>query len=257
MPRIARSRFAALGLPVVLGLPAVLALPAAASAQAPAASGDAATRDAAATLRGVATSLGIERITGVTIVGGGSGYVPIPESAGGNAPAAEDDPLYVPPPPPPTRRHYRIAARTVDIDLEAGTVRVDDALRAPESGAAASAADEQRDARTRYWTSPYGFVRGALDAAARVSAETIDGARYTVVSFEAEGGRAVSGYIDENGRLVRIRTTAADPDGNATDVEASLLHWETLGNVTFPTTLIRKEDGELVEVLIVRDLEVR
>lgn len=272
MSRIAALRWT---LPAWCAAAALAALPCGAEAE-----------DAAALLEPVADALGLERVAALRISASGSEYEPItdrngvdagaasttppaapragaPTGAAGAAssPATADDPLYVPPPPPPSRRHHRIARETWALDLEAAALTIereraaggDDAPTASTRTIGPGASWSERH---RYWLTPQGFVQGALAGAATVSTGAIDGSEHRVVAFTPERGAEVRGWIDADHRIVRLQTTVDDGDGRPVTIEADLLHWEALGGIELPTTWIRRENGELAEVLIVRGIDV-
>ncbi len=215
---------------------------------------------AAEHLEPIAAALGLDRVAALTVVGSGSGYEPIPEDAREDYAAAvwvsstKDDALYVPPPPPPTRRHYRVPRETHALDLTSQTLTIE-----RERGEAVERRTVGPDApwneRHRYWLTPHAFVRGALAGPAEVSTGEIDGKPHRVVTFTPEGGAEIRGFIDDGNRLVRLQTTI--DDGGSIGVEASFLHWEPLGGIEFPTTWIRRENGELAGISIVREIDVR
>lgn len=236
-------------------------------------------QDAASVLRSAAEALQIGEVAGLTVVAAGSGYdkraeppsaQPAANRAAG-APAAPaagagidpSSPLYVPPPPPPPRSYYRIASQVIDLDLSAGTLRIEHA-RAPSAGNAQPGAPQATTIgpraawteRHRYWLTPHGFVSGALERDATLGTENVDGVEYRVVSFSVDGGEAVRGYFNDADQLVRVRTTVATAGGEQ-DVVESFFDWREEDGISFPSTLIRKENGELAEVLIVQELDVR
>jgi len=248
--------------------------------------GDVRAEDIAALLEPVSAALGLERVAALRIRASGSEFEPIGNGrsaspaeppadappAGASTPAAAtparttaaDDPLYVPPPPPPTRRHRRIAHESWALDLETATLTIErehadggGAARASGASARTVGPDASWNERHRYWLTPHGFVRGALSASAAVSAGAIDGKPHRIVRFTPDGGAEVRAWIDDDDRLVRIATTVDDGDGGPVSVEASLLHWEALGGIEYPTTWIRRENDELAEVLIVREIGIR
>src|SRR5690606_31425352 len=100
------------------------------------------------------------------------------------------------------------------------------------------------------------FVSGALEHEAGLGTETLDGAEYRVVSFTPDGGPEVRGYFDDSDQLVRVRTTVPAAGAEQNVVE-SFFDWREQDGLTFPSMLIRKEDGELGEVLIVQELDTR
>lgn len=226
-----------------------------------AAAGTARAQDAAELLEPIAAALALERVATLIVVGSGSGYEPIPAdeyaklaAAAAPDPARANDPLYVPPPPPPTRRHYRVPRETRALDLTSRTLTIE-----RERGEAIERRTVGRDApwseRHRYWLTPHAFVRGALAGPAEVSAGEIDGKPHRVVSFTPDDGAEIRGFVDDSDRLVRLQTTIEA--GGPITVETSFLHWEARGGIEFPTTWIRRENGELAEVLIVREVDAR
>lgn len=240
----------------------LLALPLGASAQ-----------DAATVLQPTAEALRVGEVRTLRLVASGSGYAP--RSEAGDTQAASPDttaaagtvdpssPMFVPPPPAPKRSYYRIVSQVQSLDLAAQSLSIEqvraessapDAVRsAPEVTSIDAGADWSE--RHRYWLTPHGFVAGALAGDAQVGTETVSGVEYRVVSLTVDGGHEVRGYVDADDRLVRVRTTVEDADGGTTDVIESFFDWGDRGELTFPSTLIRKENGELAEVLVVKELD--
>ncbi|HEX6993859.1 MAG TPA: hypothetical protein VF339_06900 [Gammaproteobacteria bacterium] len=238
-----------------------LALPFAANAQ-----------DAAAVLGPVADALQIEEVKALKVVAAGSGYekrsteprpasVPAALVAAGRATADPSSPMYVPPPAPRARSYFRIVSQVQELDLAAESLEIEqvrasssapDAAREP---ATTTTIDANADwsLRHRYWLTPHAFVAGALAHDASVGMETLDGTEYRVVSFTVDG-HEVRGYVDPADKLVRVRTTVDGEDGE-TDVIESFFDWTEQGELTFPSMLIRKENGELAEVLVVQEID--
>ena len=241
-------------------------------------------QDVASVLEPLARAMKADEVTAARYVAAGSGYEeadPADAATGsGSGQGAASDTIAGAPaasagpstenavgsetaPPDAGRRHYRIVTHTEELNLESKSLRVETTrATADRAGGAAPRTDERSidaDApwpeRLRFWTSPYGFVSGAPSAEATLTTETIAGSEYRIASFVPDGGREVRGYIDEQDRLVRVVTDFEDASGATMSVEASFLHWEDLDGVLFPTTLIRKHDGELTEVLIVTELD--
>jgi hypothetical protein len=241
------------------------AMPFAASAQ-----------EAAAVLQPVAEALRVADVDRLRLVAAGSGYergqderAP-PTSTQGSAGAAagradaadSSSQMDVPPPPPPVRSQFRIVGHVAELDLAAESLRIEErraASAAPGAEQRAPAtltidADSDWAERHRYWLMPHAFVAGALAGNATLGNETVAGVDYRVVSITVEGDHEVRGYIDEQGRLVRIRTEVVD-GGDTTDVVESFFDWTEQGELTFPSTLIRKENDQLAEVLVVQEID--
>lgn len=250
--------------------------------------------DAAAVLEPVADALHIENVASLRVVASGSGYEP-EAPAGANDAAGQSaaapgvqksaaavgakDPraavkalLAAPegslpdeaPSAGQSQRHYRIVRFVEEVDLASQTARIE-LVRGPGAAEPAATGGEEQVTvtigadspwreRLRFFTSPYGFLSAALANDPAVSTETILGTEYRVVSFDVDG-HEIKGYIDGENRLVRIATSFEDESGEPTEVVATYLDWRELGDVTFPSTLIRKLDGDLAEVLIVSEVE--
>jgi len=230
-------------------------------------------QDAAAVLGPAADALKIADVTTVRIVAAGSAYEPgsepqpvVPDRealvAAGRATADPSSPMYVPPPPARSRTYYRIVSHVQEIDLADESLEIEQvraassAPNAEREPAAATTIDANADwsVRHRYWLTPHGFVKGALARNATVGTETVAGTEYRVVSFTVDG-HEVRGYVDPEDKLVRVRTTVASDDGQSTDVIESFFDWQEQGGLTFPSILIRKENDELAEVLVVQSVD--
>jgi len=235
---------------------------------------EASAQDAATVLGPTADALRIAEIDSLTLTASGSGYARRsddentqtagPETASAAAGTVDpSSPIFVPPPPAPERRYYRIVSHVEALDLAAGSLSIEEvraetsAPDAERSAPGVTAIDPRSDwsLRHRYWLTPHGFVAGALASDASVGTETVSGVEYRVVSFTVDGEREVRGYVDADDRLVRVRTTVEGADGGATDVIESFFDWSDRGGLMYPSTLIRKENGELAEVLIVQEID--
>jgi|GEM_PF-1366534 len=246
----------------------LLALPFGASAQ-----------NAAEVLESAAEALRIGEVKALKLVASGSGYEvradderpaetaaePQPAPAVAGLATSETEPssaMYVPPPAKSERSYYRIVSETQTLDLGAESLEIEqvraessapDAERQPPATTTIDASAEW-PLRHRYWLTPHAFVAGALANDASVGTETVGGVEYRVVSFTVDG-HEVRGYVDDQARLARIRTTVESDDGGTADVVESFFDWADRGELTYPSTLIRKENGELAEVLVVRELD--
>jgi hypothetical protein len=110
--------------------------------------------------------------------------------------------------------------------------------------------------RYRLWTTPYGFLAGALGAAAvAAESEKIAGVPYRVVSFTPAGGNEIRGYINDENLVEKTRTEFTDPVLGDVKFEASYLDWTEFDGLKYPTIIIEKENGTLHRVLVVQKVE--
>jgi hypothetical protein len=160
-----------------------------------------------------------------------------------------------------SKRHsYWIQSYARDTDLGAlsaseQVIRADNRAASPSPPVTRTVrADGKPDEQALFWTTPYGFVAGAMQRQPTTTSETLYGQPYTVVSFTTPAGQVVKGYVNKDHKLERIRTSYRDPLRGNVDVEQILDDWTNAGGVTFPRMLIRHENGELSRVLIVKDV---
>jgi hypothetical protein len=160
-------------------------------------------------------------------------------------------------------RHFGIDSYIQELDLTSQTVSEHTVPANAGATGAESPPPEAHTARadapwsTQYvlWMTPYGFLTGATTRTATVASETLEGAKYNVVSFTPTGGQAVRGYVNDQNVLERVRTTFQDPARGKVDVEAIYSYWMDFNGSKFPTMIIRKENGELSRILVVEKVE--
>jgi hypothetical protein len=221
---------AMLAAPVIL----LAAFPVAAGAQ-----------DASAVLVAVQKAMGGQLPASIHVSGAGSGYQP---GKGEQPPAG----------------HFRIESYSQQIDLSQPVVSEKLVrLERPAAGGQPARQTETRQAkvdspwRDQYllWTTPYGFLAGALSRSPTVASETLLGAKYQVLTFTAPGGGTVRGYINDQNLIERVRTEFDDPARGKIAYEAVYLDWEAFGALKYPTILIQKQNDQLSRVLIVDKVE--
>jgi len=201
-------------------------------------------QDASAVLLTVQQGIGKELPPEIRLIARGSGYVLA--NADGVA------------------RHFGIESYTQELDLKSQTLseRI-----VPANSSAAGApppAPETHTARadspwsTQYilWLTPYGFLSGATARAATVTSETLEGAKYRVLSFTLTGGQPVRGYVNEQNVLERVRTTIQDPARGKVEIEAIYSYWMDFNGSKFPTMIIQKQNAEVSRILVVDKMEI-
>jgi glyoxylase-like metal-dependent hydrolase (beta-lactamase superfamily II) len=100
------------------------------------------------------------------------------------------------------------------------------------------------------WITPWGFVKGAAANNGTVRAQTVDGKRYQVVTFNAPvkspGGLPyrVEGYINSQNLVERVRTWLENPVFGDMLVEAEYTHYrEGANGLKFPAQIVQKRGG--------------
>jgi glyoxylase-like metal-dependent hydrolase (beta-lactamase superfamily II) len=101
------------------------------------------------------------------------------------------------------------------------------------------------------WITPWGFLRGAAANNATARAQTVNGQRYNVVTWNAPikspGGQPyrVVGYINAQTNMVdRVETWLENPVFGDMHVEASYSNWrEGANGFRFPSTIVQRRAG--------------
>jgi hypothetical protein len=200
-------------------------------------------RDASAVLKSIQESIVKNSPTKVRLIASGSGYL---------APTTDR-----------IRQHFKIDTYTQELDLTSHTLS-EQVVPASATDAASpspltthtAGADSTWRTQFAFWTTPLGFLAGAAGGRPTLTDETLEGAKYRVISFTPPGGQPVRGYINEQNVLERTRTTVQDGAQGKVDVEAIYWYWTDFNGVKLPSMIIEKQNGELSRVLVVNKVEV-
>jgi len=105
------------------------------------------------------------------------------------------------------------------------------------------------------WMTPYVFLREAAKANATASSKSMNGKKYTVVTFTAPNKAKFNGYIDQDNMLSRVETWIDTPMLGDTLVEVTYDHYKDFGSVKFPTSIVQKQGGYPTLDLTVTDVK--
>ena len=105
------------------------------------------------------------------------------------------------------------------------------------------------------WMTPYGFLREAAKANATASSKSMNGKKYTVVTFTAPNKAKFNGYIDQDNMLSRVETWIDTPMLGDTLVEVTYDNYKDFGSVKFPTSIVQKQGGYPTLDLTVTDVK--
>src|SRR5213593_1116264 len=94
------------------------------------------------------------------------------------------------------------------------------------------------DSQSSYWLTPFGFLKGAMANKATVKSETMNGSKYSVVSFTLQNKYKVAGYINDQNMVERVRTWIDNDVLGDMLVEADYSVYKDFGGVKFPTMII-------------------
>jgi len=105
------------------------------------------------------------------------------------------------------------------------------------------------------WLTPAGFLREAAKSNAVASSKSMNGKKYTVVSFSAPNQAKFNGYIDEDNLLSRVETWIDTPMLGDTLLEVTYNGYKDFGGVKFPTSIVQKQGGYPTLDLTVTDVK--
>src|SRR5262245_37214748 len=143
-----------------------------------------------------------------------------------------------------TQQAYRATRTTLAFPVTDGAATQDQGQQniTPQSTAWAQ--------QLEIWVTPWGFLKGAAANNGTARAQTVEGKRYQVVSFNAPvkspGGQPyrVEGYINAQNQVERVRTWLENPVFGDMLVEAEYTHYRDGANgLKFPAQIVQKRGG--------------
>jgi len=99
------------------------------------------------------------------------------------------------------------------------------------------------------WITPWGFIKGAAANNATARAQTVEGKRYQVVTFnspiKSAGGQPykVEGYINSQNLVEKVRTWLENPIFGDMLVEADYSYYRDNNGLKFPAQMVQKRGG--------------
>ena len=214
-------------------------------------------QDAKSAIDSATKALGSGNLKTIEFTGSGSDYVI------GQAPA---------PNAPWPRFIEKTYTRVVDLDAPASRVqrvrmqgenpprgggvqpvigeRIDNVVQAAGSPQAAGLQDDLA------MTLPYSFLRSAAAASdSKVKSQTMNGKKYTVISFTAGNKAMMSGYFNGDNLLEKAETKIDNNVLGDIPYETSFSDYKDFGGVKFPTHIVQKQGGFPVLDLTVTDVK--
>jgi glyoxylase-like metal-dependent hydrolase (beta-lactamase superfamily II) len=107
------------------------------------------------------------------------------------------------------------------------------------------------------WVTPWGFLKAAAANTATVRAQTVDGRRYQVVSFDVKNGASsqtvpaspggqpyrLVGYINGQGLVERVQTWVENSFFGDMLVESDYTNYRDYNGLKYPATIVQKRAG--------------
>ena len=102
---------------------------------------------------------------------------------------------------------------------------------------------------------PHGFLRAAAHKDATVSAKTVGGKKYQVVSFVGDNKAKVNGYINQQNLVDRVETWIDNPFLGDMLFEALYSDYKDAGGTQFPMHIVQKQGGYPIFDLTLTDVK--
>jgi glyoxylase-like metal-dependent hydrolase (beta-lactamase superfamily II) len=93
------------------------------------------------------------------------------------------------------------------------------------------------------WMLPQGFLRAAATRAATLESKTVNGKRYSVVSFVGDNKAKVNGYINAQNMVERVETWIDNPFLGDMLFEAIYSDYKDIGGAPFPMHIVQTQGG--------------
>ena len=162
-----------------------------------------------------------------------------------------------------SRHRYRIEDYSQQLDL-----RVPSDYEQQTRVADAADGNETRKTQTRVasatqpwprqyalWTTPYGFLKGAMSHAASVEPKTVLGTKYLVVSFTPKQGEEIRGFVNDRNLLGMTQTQFKDPVLGDVQFETTYQDWTNFGGMKYPGIIIDRMNGRISRILVVNKVK--
>ena len=104
--------------------------------------------------------------------------------------------------------------------------------------------------------SPYNFLKSAAAGNATVSSKTIDGKKFTVVTYAGANKAPVNGYIDSENMVAHVETWIDNPVLGDTRIDAHYSDFKDFGGVKVPMKIVESQGGFPTLEISVADVKV-
>src|SRR5437016_5001978 len=110
--------------------------------------------------------------------------------------------------------------------------------------------------QSNLWIYPFTFLKAAMAANdATVKSGTVDGDKYNIVTFTMQNKYKIVGYINTSSMVERVQTWIDNDVLGDMPVEGIYKDYKDFSGVKFPMTILEKQGGFPVLILIVSDVK--
>jgi len=105
------------------------------------------------------------------------------------------------------------------------------------------------------WMMPHGFLQAAAKNNATVSAKTVGGKKYQVLTFTGQNKAKVNGYINDQNLVERVETWIDNPVLGDMLFDSTYSGYKDFGGVKFPTKIVQKQGDYPILDLTITDVK--
>src|SRR5262249_22819250 len=105
------------------------------------------------------------------------------------------------------------------------------------------------------WMMPQGFLQAAAKNSATVSAKTVGGKKYQVLTFTGQNKAKVNGYINDQNLVERVETWIDNPVLGDMQFDSTYSGFKDFNGVKFPTKIVQKQGGYPILDLTITDVK--
>src|SRR5262250_197786 len=105
------------------------------------------------------------------------------------------------------------------------------------------------------WMMPHGFLQAAVKNNATLSAKTVNGKKYNVLTFTGQNKAKVNGYINDQNLVERVETWIDNPMLGDMLFDASYSGYKDFNGVKFPTRIVQKQGDFPILDLTITDVK--
>lgn len=124
----------------------------------------------------------------------------------------------------------------VILPLPATFTKPGDPIRQPDGDGLQS--HSEIDRIEQIWLTPHGFLIGALKNAATLTAQTVGGKQFNVVTWTGPNGQKIRGEIDDQNMVTKVETLMDHPMYGDEHVVRTYDYYRDFGGIQFPAHIV-------------------
>jgi glyoxylase-like metal-dependent hydrolase (beta-lactamase superfamily II) len=105
------------------------------------------------------------------------------------------------------------------------------------------------------WMMPHGFLQAAVKNNATLSAKTVNGKKYSVLTFMGQNKAKMNGYINDQNMVERVETWIDNAMLGDMLFDATYTDYRDFGGVKFPTKIVQKQGDYPILDLTITDVK--